>query len=146
MLDLIWILLFFFLMISTIRTDDAPESIVVETVPILQGQESLSTTQSAAHLTVTAEGTFNLGAEPVVREHLRARLTKLVQNPGSPDTLILSVDRQARVEDLLAAEDAARAVGLDCLVRRQADPEVGRAFPRQESKTAPARKLRKIPR
>lgn len=119
MLDLIWILLFFFLMISTIRKEDPPVSVVVDTVPIVGDHAGAPDIREAAHLSVSARGEFRLGETRVTRENLANSLTKIVQGPTPPRTVILTVDRQARVEDMLAAEDAAREVGLQCLVWRQ---------------------------
>lgn len=118
MLDLIWILLFFFLMISTLRRD-TEEKVNVDTVPYLGNGDSRNNGRPTATLHVRATGEMVLEGRNVDDGELQSAIEAL---PGGADTaLIIEIDRDARVEDLLTAEDAGRAAGLECYVRRQVD-------------------------
>lgn len=119
MLDLIWILLFFFLLISTIRRDRPEDPILVERVPVLSGAESPPAGDSLAVVVkITAGGGLLVDGQPIRRDRFPVFVSALARTPGPPARLILDVDRGATVEALLHAEDVARDAGLPCFVRR----------------------------
>jgi biopolymer transport protein ExbD len=124
MIDLIWILLFFFLMISTVRRDS--ENVLVDTVPYLGGAAAPNTEEGrTATLQITGEGKFVLEGKPVVPAQLRAAIRRL-RSGREYERLVIAVDRRAVVEALLEAEDAGREAGLEVFVRRERARTSGR--------------------
>ena len=123
MLDLIWILLFYFLMISTVRTERESQTVLVERVPYLeQGVESESAERKSALLSITASGEWSIDGERVDLESLPGRLRRLRTSRGI-SLLLIDVDRGARVEELLAVQDLAEAARLEFLIRRERQPD-----------------------
>ena len=119
MLDLIWILLFFFLMISTVRTARTP-TVLIERVPYLEeGAQRDVEQKRAVSITITADGKILLANEAVELANLDATLRELKAADGHPPVLVLAVDRAARVEDLLRVEDVARSAGLELVIQRE---------------------------
>ncbi len=119
MLDLIWILLFYFLMISTVRTDRESQTVLVERVPYLdQGVDSVPTERKSALMTITASGEWSIDGEQVDKESLPDQLRRL-RSSREVSLLLVDVDRGARVEELLAVQDIAHASKLEFLIRRE---------------------------
>lgn len=120
MLDLIWILLLYFLMISTVRTDEDRRTVLVERVPYLErGVASVSSQQRSAVMTLTASGGWSVDGEPTTPRLLPGLLARLREDPGI-SLLLIDVDRGARVDELLAVQDIAQAAQLEFLIRRDA--------------------------
>lgn len=127
MLDLIWILLFYFLMISTVRTDRESQTVLVERVPYLeQGLDPASTERKSALMAITASGEWSIDGERVDVESLPGELRRL-RASREISLLLIDVDRGARVEELLAVQDIAQASKLEFLIRRERPPETPRA-------------------
>ena len=123
MLDLIWILLLYFLMISTVRTDRESRTVLVERVPYLeQGVEPESTQRKSALMSIPASGGWSIDREPVDLDSLPGVLQRLRATEGI-SLLLIDVDREARVEELLAVQDIAQAAKLEFLIRRERPPE-----------------------
>ena len=122
MLDLIWILLLYFLMISTVRTDRESQTVLVERVPYLdQGVDSVPTERKSALMTITASGEWSIDGERVDKESLPDQLRRL-RSSREVSHLLVDVDRGARVEELLAVQDIAHASKLEFLIRRERPP------------------------
>ena len=122
MLDLIWILLLYFLMISTVRTDRERQTVLVERVPYLeQGVDSVSTERKSALMAITASGEWSIDGERVDKESLPVQLRRL-RTSREISLLLIDVDRGARVDELLAAQDIAQASKLEFLIRRERPP------------------------
>ena len=125
MLDLIWILLLYFLMISTVRTDRERQTVLVERVPYLeQGVDSVSTERKSALMTITASGEWSIDGERVDKETLPGLLRRL-RAGREISLLLIDVDRGARVDELLAVQDIAQASKLEFLIRRERLPASG---------------------
>lgn len=123
MLDLIWILLLYFLMISTVRTDRESRTVLVERVPYLeQGVEPESARQRSALMSIPASGAWSIDGERVGISSLPGVLERLRATEGI-SLLLIDVDREARVEELLAVQDIAQAAQLEFLIRRERPPE-----------------------
>ena len=120
MIDLIWILLFFFLLISTVKKD---EDILIEAVGHV-GKSPLDPQLelSRAVVEITAEGELVLDGRPIPRDSLSPSLRQLQSGESPPKRLIIRVDRGASVERLFAVEDAGRSLGLECLIERRQKP------------------------
>ena len=130
MLDLIWILLFYFLMISTVRTTKSEETVLIQRVPFFGDSSQMETQRRrAVRITIAETGKVLLRTEEVSPSALHDELVSLSEQQDEI-VLIVDVDRNARVEDLLYVEDSARAAGLRFLIQRNQSGE---------SATAPSR-------
>ncbi len=120
MLDLIWILLFFFLMISTVRRQETERTVTVDLVP-LGGAAPIdgATDIRQVVLEIRPGGEWTIDGQPLERDELRTRLERLRAPVEERPVLVLDVDRRALVEDLLRVEDTARELGIPRVVRRR---------------------------
>ena len=118
MLDLIWILLFFFLMISTIK-DDKPETVLVERVAVADGTPLATPTEErSVRLTLADDDTWMLDEDRVDLASLSGRL-QTERNRGVA-VLLVDVSPATSAKSLLTAQDIARSAGLQVLIARAA--------------------------
>ena len=77
--------------------------------------------RTALRMTLAASGQVPLSDEELAHAALRARLQGL-RTRRNEIVLVVDIDREARVEDLLVVEDAARSAGLRFLIQRDREP------------------------
>lgn len=105
MIDVVFFLLIFFMLFSTLRA--TPMGMDVELPRAVSGTPQQST---PFEVSVSREGAFYVDGRMVTGRELRDRLTSAMSN--NPDLfVIVKADRQVRYEHVVKALDEVRAVG-----------------------------------
>lgn len=108
--DILFILLFFFLIISTL----ANPNLVKVSVP---RATSDSKAKQTVVVTIDSLQQFYIGTRPVFKDSLREAISAAVAKANDADpTVVINGDRAARFDDIMTAMKAAKALKLKTVV------------------------------
>jgi biopolymer transport protein ExbD len=119
LLDVIFNLLFFFILATSIRTD---QSYLEITLPqAREGAPQLPEKKRLPEIYVTKEGTLALDGKTITPEDLLAQLKESVEKDGV-ERAILSADADASVQQSVNAMDIIRRAGINKVAQRVKSP------------------------
>lgn len=115
LLDVIFNLIFFFILATTLRTEETFFDLVLPTVSESPAREAPT---EIPEVVVLREGGYALGGQNMDGAELEARLRELARQSATPRRAILSADATATVQQAADAMEILRKAGFNQVIQR----------------------------